>query len=179
MTKYRCFFITHKIKLTVYRLHAEMLYNIRNKKGGTFMKKVLSAVMVIFAVLALSSCGQSYEEQQLEADVCAKQVYTALESAINNDPNLYLGDVYEICNTENGSTTISFDGVNLIDLSPSLGKKFTGYFFAFIDSYNRTVELAVWSDDKIDIESYDSLNYSSKEYFDETGHIIGYYGYLQ
>lgn len=141
------------------------------------MKKVLSAVMVIFAVMALSSCGKSYDEQQLEADVYAKQVYTALESAINNDPNLII-DVYGISNTENGSTTVNF-GANLTDLSPWLGKNFKGYFFAFIDSYNRTVELAVWSDDKIDIEYYDSIAYSSKEYFDKTEHIIGYYGYLQ
>lgn len=141
------------------------------------MKKILSAIMVIFTVMALSSCGQSYDEQQLEADVCAKQVYTALESAINDNPDLII-DVYGISNTESGSTTVSF-GANLTDLSPWLGEKFKGYFFAFIDSYNRSVELAVWSNDKIDIEYYDSLNYSSKEYFDETGHIIGYYGYLQ
>lgn len=142
------------------------------------MKRILTAVIAVFMAMSLASCAKSYDEQQAEADAHAKEVYTALESAINNDPNLYL-DAYEICNTENGSTTVSFDGANLTDLSPWLGKNFKGYFFAFIDSYNGAVELAVWSDDKIDIDYYDSVNYSNKDYYDETEHIISYYGYLQ
>lgn len=140
------------------------------------MKKILSAIMVIFTVMALSSCGQSYEEQQAEADFRAKKVYSSIESAINDNPNLFL-NMYEIRNTSDGSAAVSFDGTTSANISKWLGEDFKGYFYAYIDCDRRSVDSAIWSADEIDIDYYDYVGGETKAYYDGTEHVLGYWSY--
>lgn len=140
------------------------------------MKKILSAVMVIFSVMALSSCAKSYDEQQAIAKSCAKQVYTAVSSALKDDPNIQITRDY-VYNMAEGVVNVSFDGTNVTDLGEWLGNEFKGYYYVKLDPENRTVRYALWSDHSIDLDYYEYVEYTDKAYFDGTEHAIGYYGY--
>ncbi|MGN0599444.1 MAG: hypothetical protein ACI4JK_06060 [Oscillospiraceae bacterium] len=140
------------------------------------MKKILSAVMIIFMVMSLTSCKKSYDELQTGANAHAKEVYTAVQAAIDDDPSLRLGNYY-VSNYGDGYVKVSFDGSTSTDLSPWLGNKFEGYFIAAIDSYSRTVEYALWSDHEIDLDYYDYVEYTDRAYYEGTEHAIGYCGY--
>lgn len=140
------------------------------------MKKFLSAIMVIFSVMALSSCAKSYDEQQAIATSCAKQIYTAVSSALKDDPNIQITRDH-VYNMAEGVVNVSFDGTNVTDLGEWLGDEFEGYYYVKLDPENRTVRYALWSDHSIDLDYYEYVEYTDKAYFDGTEHAIGYYGY--
>lgn len=140
------------------------------------MKKVLSAVMVIFAVLALSSCAKSYDEQQTHANVQAKILYTAVKSAINEYPDIKITEKY-IYGSANGEVKVCFDGEKVINLSDWLGKDFSGYYYIRLDPENGKVKYVLWSDYKIDMDYYEYVDYTDRAYFDGTEHAIGYWNY--
>lgn len=141
------------------------------------MKKILTAVIAVFMVMSLASCAKSYDEQQAEADFCAKKVCSSIESAINDNPDLFL-DKYEIRNTSDGSTTVSFNSETSTNISKWFGEDFEGYFYAYIDCDRRSVDSAIWSADEIDIDYYDYVG-ETKAYYDGTEHVLGYWSYLQ
>lgn len=140
------------------------------------MKKILLAITAIFMVMSLASCAKSYDEQQTIANVNAKMVYDAVNSAIKDDPNLQITKDY-VYNSAEGVVKVSFDGANVTDLSDWIGDKFEGYYYAKLDTENRRVKYALWSDHSIDLDYYQYVDYTDRAYFDGTEHAIGYYGY--
>lgn len=140
------------------------------------MKKILSAVMVIFMVMGLTSCGKSYEDKQAEATAKAKTIYISVMSAMNDNPDIQILKT-SVYNMNDHSVMISFDGSQTTDLSVYLGNDYKGYFYAALDPYSRSVEYALWSEYEIDLDYYDYVEYTDRAYFDGTGHAIGYWGY--
>ena len=138
------------------------------------MKKVISAIIVVFMAMGLTSCGKSYEDLQGIARVNARSVYEAVRGALNENPGMQLANT-SIYNMSNSNMKISFDRSAVIDLADFLGKDFKGYFYAEIDPYSRSVEYALWSDHTIDLDYYDYVEYTDRAYFDGTGYIIGYW----
>ena len=139
------------------------------------MKKVLSAVMVIFAVMALSSCAKSYDEQQSIATANAKQIYVAVNSALKDDPNIQVTRDY-VYNMAEGVVNVSFDGTNVTDLGEWLGNNYKGYYYVKLNPEKHTVKYALWSDHSIDLDYYEYVDYTDRAYFDGTEHAIGYWG---
>ena len=132
--------------------------------------------MVIFAVMALSSCTKSYDEQQAIANSCAIQVYNAVSSALKDDPNIQITKDH-VYNMAEGVVNVSFDGTNVTDLGEWLGNEYKGYYYVKLDPKNRTVRYALWSDHSIDLDYYEYVEYTDRAYFDGTEHAIGYYGH--
>ena len=142
------------------------------------MKKILSAVMVIFMVMGLTSCG--YEDKQAQANANAHMIFSAFNGALEDYPNIEPAYYIYEGSFKNGMM-ISLDGVNNIDMSAYLGNSYDGYYLIYVNPQYRCVTAALWSEEVINsmFVSDQMLVSDLINYYDLMGTTVGSYPYYE